>query len=169
MDLTAINTAMDAAFSAALENPQNVAPNQVGGEPNQTVQTVVYQAPEGNGFRVIGRVKAGNFSAIKIRNHGPDSLSERDWPAEGIEAAAAAYIQRCIKSGEGAVERAGYTASRLVTCMDLLFQVKEAGALALHPKLVTSYAWLQAVKAAAVAGETMFPPCPHTFEEVVSE
>jgi len=169
MDLTAINLAIDAAFAASLAYPQKVAPTQVGDYTNQTVQTVTYVAPTGSGFRVIGRIKVGNFSASKVRNHGPETNSEKDWPAEGIEAAAAAYIQRCIKFGEATVERAGYTASRLVTCMDLLFQVKEAGSLAAHPKLVATYAWLQGVKMVAVAGEIMFQPCPHTFEEVVSE
>jgi hypothetical protein len=169
MDLTAINSAMDAAFSTALANPQKAAPAQVGDDPNQTVQTVTYVAPTGSGFRVIGRIVVGGFSATKVRNHGPDTKSERDWPSEGIEAAAGAFIQRCIRSGEVAVERAGFTASRLVTCMDLLLQIKEAGTLAAHPKLVATYGWLQTVKAMSVAGQQMLPNCPHTFEEVVSE
>lgn len=169
MGLTAINSAMDAAYVTALANPQKVAPAQVGDDPNQTVQTVTYVAPTGSGFRVVGRIKVGNFSATKVLNHGPDTKSERDWPAEGIEAANAAFLKASIKAGELAVERAGFSASRLVACMDLLLQIKEAGTLAAHPKLVVTYGWLQTVKAMSVAGQQMIPKCPHTFEEVVSE
>ncbi len=160
---------MQAAYDAALVNPVKQSPSQVGDDPNQTVQTDVYQAPTGSGFRVVGRIKVGNFSAIRVRNHGPDTASERDWPVEGIEAAVAAFIERSIKAGEAAVERAGFTASRLVTCMDLLLQTKEANALASKPKLVALYTWLQTVKGMAIAGSVSFPPAPHTFEEVVSE
>jgi hypothetical protein len=75
-----------------------------------------------------------------------------------------------IVQGEQWVESQGYSAARLVTCFDLLLQVKEADpTLATRPKLVATYTWLQTVKGMAVAGLTTFPPAPHTFEEVVTE
>lgn len=74
-----------------------------------------------------------------------------------------------IKAGESFVERSGYGASRLVTCMDLLLQAKEAGTVADKPKLVATYQWLQTVKGAALAGSISFPPVPFSFEEVISE
>lgn len=78
-------------------------------------------------------------------------------------------IPECIKLCEQHVEQSGFTASRLVTLMDLLMQVKEADALATRPKLVALYTWLQTVKATAIAGSVIFPPAPHTFEEVITE
>ena len=169
MNLTAINSAMQAAYDAALVNPLKQAPTQVGDDPNQTVQVVIYQAPTGSGFRVIGRIKVGGYVATKVLNHGPDTGSARDWPVEGIEAAAAAHVSRCVQAGEALVERSGFSAARLVTLMDLLMTTKEANALGSRPKLVALYTGLQTVKQTALAGSITFPPAPHTFEEVVSE
>jgi len=92
-------------------------------------------------------------------------------PSEDEEAAEATVIETPdpIALGEAWVRGAGLTAARLVTLMDLLLQTKEADALASKPKLTALYTWLQTVKAMAVAGQTAFPPAPHTFEEVVSE
>lgn len=74
-----------------------------------------------------------------------------------------------IKEGERHVESQGYSAARLVTCMDTLLQVKEANALPSHPKLTAVYAWLQTVKATALQGSVQFASAPHTFEEVMAE
>lgn len=74
-----------------------------------------------------------------------------------------------IEAGERHVERQGFGASRLVTCMDLLLQSKEAGTLADKPKLVAVYQWLQQVKGTALAGSMTFAPAPFSFEEVLSE
>ena len=169
MNLETINSAMQAAYDAALVNPVKQAPAQVGDDPNQTVQTVVYVAPNGTGFRIVGRIKVGGFVATKVMNFGPDTGSVRDWPAEGIEAAAAAHVSKCVQAGEALVERSGFSAARLVTLMDLLMTTKEANALGSRPKLVALYAWLQTVKATALAGSVQFSAAPFTFEEVVSE
>lgn len=67
------------------------------------------------------------------------------------------------------IERSGYSASRLVTCFDLLLQAKESSTLSDKPKLSTTYQWLQTVKGTALAGSISFPPAPHTFEEVINE
>ena len=74
-----------------------------------------------------------------------------------------------IAFGEKYVADSGLSAARLVTLMDLLLTTKEANMLEKKPKLVTLYTWLQTVKAMSVAGNVAFPPCPHTFEEVLSE
>lgn len=85
------------------------------------------------------------------------------------ERAASMTPEEKIRYGEQFVEQAGFSAARLVTLMDLLLQTKEANALGSKPKLVALYTWLQTVKGMAIAGQTAFPPAPHTFEEVVSE
>ena len=168
MDLTPINSAMDAAFSAALANPQKVVATPVNGDPNQTVQTETYVAPTGSGFRVVGRIKVGNFMAIKVRNHGPDTKSERDWPAEGIEAAAAAHVQRCIAGAEAHIARSFST----LILMDGLKRIMAATAtntLASIPKTGAVATWVETVKQTALAGSNRFPPAPFTVAEVLGE
>lgn len=170
MDLTPINQAIEAAFAAALANggqrqmPQTIAENV-------TLQTDTYVAPAGSGFRVVCRVKVpeANFTATRVRNHGPDTASERDWPAEGIEAAAQAHVARCVQSGADYVTRKGFDTDKKVILLNKLLKAKEADALASVPKLVALYGWMETVQQMAVAGQTMFPACPHTFEEVIAE
>jgi hypothetical protein len=82
MNLEPINSAMQAAYDAALVNPVKQAPAPVGDDPTQTVQTVVYEAPTGSGFRIVGRIKVDNYTALRVTNHGPDTKSARDWPAD---------------------------------------------------------------------------------------
>jgi len=74
-----------------------------------------------------------------------------------------------IALGAAWVRSAGYGADEKVICLNKLLKVKDANELATHPKLVATYTWLETVQAMAVAGQTAFPPAPHTFEEVVSE
>jgi hypothetical protein len=176
MNLTAINSAMQAAFDAALVNPVKQAPTQVGDDPNQTVQTVVYEAPTGSGFRVVGRIKVGNYTATKVLNHGPDEASVKDWPTEGIEAAAEAYFaartqrQRAskIKAAEAHVLK-WFTPLGVSALQDKLLEKKEAGELANYPKLVAVYTWMKTIQATALAGSITFPDSPHTFDEVLAE
>jgi hypothetical protein len=78
-------------------------------------------------------------------------------------------LSKKIEMGESHVERQGFGASRLVTCMDLLLQAKEAGTIADKPKLVAVYQWLQQVKGTALAGSITFAPAPFSFEQVLSE
>ncbi len=170
MDLTPINQAIDAAYAAALANGgQRVLPQTIA--ENVTLQTDTYVAPTGSGFRVVCRVKVpeANFTATKVRNHGPDTASERDWPAEGIEAAAQAHVARCIAAGAAHVVRAGFDADKKVILLNKLLKAKDANALASIPKLVALYGWMETVQGMAIAGQTAFPKCPHTFEEVIAE
>lgn len=168
MDLTAINSTMDAAFSAALANPQKAAPAQVGDDPNQTVQTDTYVAPTGSGFRVVGRLKVGGYTAICVRNHGPDTKSERDWPSEGIEATAAAHVQRCIAGAETHIARS-FSTLILMDGLKRIMAAIAAGTLASIPKTVAVATWVETVKQTALAGSNRFPPAPFTVAEVLAE
>jgi hypothetical protein len=168
MDTSKIEEAMEAARLEALTEPQRVPPAPVDGDPDQTVEVQTYEAGGVPGFRVVGRIRVGGYMAVRVMNHGPDTRSEREWPGD-IEAAAAAYLSRCIVAGERHVERQGYTAARLVTCFDLLLRAKEAGVLEQRPKLVAVYGWLQGVKAVAASGRAVFPPAPHKFEQLLAE
>lgn len=76
---------------------------------------------------------------------------------------------RCIAAGESHVKAAGYNADRKVILLNKLLKAKDADALASVPKLLTLYAWMEGVQAAAVAGETNFAAAPYSFEEVVAE
>lgn len=183
MNLSPINAAIDAAFATALANGgQRVTPATIA--PNVTLQTDTYVGPAGSGFRVVCkiRVPAANFTATRVRNHGPDTTSEREWPAEGIEVAARAHVARCIQAGLEFVQKKGFDAIKLLKLSTELQKAKEAAALAgtppedipaaiaaARPKMAALYAWTEAVSAMAIAGQTMFPQPPHTFEEVIAE
>lgn len=172
MNTSSIDTAIDLACAAAMAqmpNPQRVMPQAIA--PNVTLQTDTYVAPTGNGFRVVARVKVpeANYTATRVRNHGPDTTSEQAWPAEGIEAAAKAHVARCIAAGAAFVKWVGFDADKKVILLNKLLSVKEADKLAEYPKLAALYAWMETVQGMAVAGQTNFPPHPHTFEEVIAE
>jgi hypothetical protein len=169
MNLTAINSAIDAAYAAALSNPQRVLPQTIA--ENVTLQTDIYVAPTGSGFRVICRIKVpeANFTAVRVKNHGPDTASEQDWPVEGIEAAAKSHVARCIALGEDHVIRSGFTADRKVILLNKLLKVKEDSAVADFPKLTALYTWMETVQQMAVSGQTFLPKAPYSFEEVIKE
>lgn len=170
MNLAPLNAAIDASYATALANggqrqmPQTIAENV-------TLRTDTYVAPAGPGFRVVCTVAVPsvNFRVSRVKNHGPDTASERDWPAEGIEAAAQAHVARCIAAGAAHVTRAGFDADKKVILLNKLLKAKETDTLASVPKLVALYTWMETVQGMAIAGQTMFPPRPHTFEEVIAE
>jgi len=171
MNLTAINSAIDAAYAAALANGGQRSMRQTIA-PNVTLQTDTYVAPDGAGFRVVARVMVpeANFTAIRVRNHGPNTSSERDWPSEGIEAAAKAHIVRCIQSGADHVNNNGFDADRKVILLNKLLKAKEENAVANFPKLTALYGWMETVQGMAISGRAiLFPTPPYTFEEVISE
>jgi len=89
-----------------------------------------------------------------------------------------AEIEAEVTSGPSPEEKIGlakahvaqsFDAFDLISMMDKLAQVKDVDALAANPKLVATYTWIQTVQGMAVAGQTAFPPAPHTFEEVIRE
>lgn len=95
------------------------------------------------------------------------SLGPRPAPEE-IEAATMSP-EAAVAAGAAHVLRAGFDADRKVILLNKLLKAKDAGALASVPKLVALYGWMETVQGMAVAGQTMFPACPHTFEEVIAE
>ncbi len=160
---------MDAAFAAALANPQRVMPATIA--PNVTLQTDTYVAPTGSGFRVVCKIKVpeANFTATRVRNHGPDAASEREWPVGGIEVAAKSHLARCIEVGAAHVIRAGFDADKKVILLNKLLKAKETGTVADYPKLVALYDWMETVQQMAVSGNTFFPRAPYAFDEVIAE
>lgn len=169
MDLTPLNQVIDEAFDAALTFPQLVAEHEIA--TNVTLRTETYVAPDGDGFRVICCVKVpeANFSVSRVRNHGPDTGSEIEWPEGGIEAAVQNHVASCICSGESFVKAQGFTADRKVILLNKLLKVKENFNLANYPKLIAVYEWMEQVQTMAVAGNNFFPSAPFTFEEVIRE
>jgi hypothetical protein len=87
MNLTAINSAIEVAYANALANGgQRVMPHAI--EPNVTIQTDEYTSISGDGFRVVCIIKGQNgASVIRVKNYGPDTNSEKEWPSEGVEVA----------------------------------------------------------------------------------
>lgn len=96
-----------------------------------------------------------------------ESLGPRPTRQE-IEAAEP-FAASAIEQGGAWVVAQGFDADRKVILLNKLLKVKERGATADYPKLVALYTWMETVQAMAVAGQTDFPPAPHTFEEVVAE
>lgn len=172
MDLTTINEAIEDAFDIALDampTPERVEASDIG--ENVSLATETYTTPDESGFVVVCtlRFPEVNFSITRCKQHGPSAFMERDWPAEGIEAAVQGHVARCIAVGEAHVRRAGFNADRKVILLNKLLKAKEADALASVPKLVALYGWMEATQAAAVSGQTGFAAAPYSFEEVVTE
>jgi len=80
MDLTSINSAIDAAYATALTNGGKRALPYILAE-SATLRTDTYISQNGNGFRIVCIIKNNNNKTVttRIRNHGPDTESERDW------------------------------------------------------------------------------------------
>jgi hypothetical protein len=74
-----------------------------------------------------------------------------------------------VAIGQKFVVAQGYGADEKIICLNKLLKIQGEGTMVEHPKLVTTYTWLETVQAMAVAGSIQFPPAPHTFEEVVAE
>jgi len=82
MDTSVVDAAMQPAFAAALQNPQRVRRQWINS--TATLQTDTYDSPGGSGFRVVGRIwdAATGVSVARVLNHGPDTGSACDWPAD---------------------------------------------------------------------------------------
>lgn len=93
MDLTTINLAINTAYNAAIANGGLGAAPQVIA-PNVTLHTEPYVSTEGSGFRIVCIVKREDGAiVVRVKNYGPDTNSEIEWPQEGIEVA----LQNAIK------------------------------------------------------------------------
>jgi hypothetical protein len=87
MNLNAINSAIDTAYNTAIANGGQSVRSQVIA-PNVTIRTVSYVSMNGSGFRVVCFIKREDGAFImRVKNHGPDIKSEKQWPAEGVEVA----------------------------------------------------------------------------------
>ena len=89
--------------------------------------------------------------------------------AQVAAARAARQSRKAIERGAAHVRNAGFDADRKVILLNKLLKAKEENTVANFPKLVALYTWMETVQGAAVAGQTMFPSCPHTFQEVMTE
>lgn len=74
-----IDAAIDAAYAAALANPQRQPAQPVNGDPSATVRVDTYTSTIGSGFCVVGQVVLGDIVLKKVRQHGPDTASEHGW------------------------------------------------------------------------------------------
>lgn len=86
MNINQINQLIDEAYEAALLNPTTVARHYIFD--NVSLQTDIYTSPYGDGFRIVCIISdnEGRF-IMRVKNHGPDILSEIEWPNENIETA----------------------------------------------------------------------------------
>jgi len=105
---------MDAAFAVALSTPQRVSPTQVGDDPNQSVRTDTYTAPTGAGFRVVGTITEHGCNVSCVRNHGPDTRSERSWPTD-FDTEIAQQLALKLASAKTAKAREIYNTGRAAT------------------------------------------------------
>jgi len=82
MQTATLDAAADAAFAEAVQNPVRVPRHWIAD--NATLQTDTYVAPDGVGFRVVCRIvdALSGVAVARVRNYGPDTDSERPWPAD---------------------------------------------------------------------------------------
>lgn len=119
-------------------------------------------------FLIDGELKTMQEKIELERATRKSEMEAKRAEAEAVRLATMTPLDK-IKAGENFVAASGFSASRLVTLLDLMLTAKEAGTLESKPKLVALYTWLQTIKATALAGSITFPSIPYSFEEVVSE
>jgi hypothetical protein len=80
VNIAYLDAVVEAEYQAAVLNPERRHPVEV--LPNVTVQTDLYVAPEGQGFRVVCNVADPTTFAVvsRVKNYGPDAQSETPWP-----------------------------------------------------------------------------------------
>jgi hypothetical protein len=79
MNTEIIDNEIDKLYNLSLNSPQIIPPYFVGENQNYIVSVDTYTSLEGNGFRVVGKLKEDGKTYIRVKNHGPDVNSERDW------------------------------------------------------------------------------------------
>ena len=145
-----------------------VSPNAITGNPEGT--TVVEITDE-----QAAQVEAGRTSTPRVLYFWQDgaliTMAERQAALQAARLAERAALMTPTEKLQLAKAHVAQTfdAFDLISMMDKLAQAKEANTLAANPKLVATYAWIQTVQGMAVAGQTAFPPAPHTFLEVRAE
>lgn len=113
--------------------------------------------------------KNGLKGKIVERGFGTEATSEAAFAtAHGITPAVLTQAE-CIALGQQHVASHGYGPDEKIICLNKLLKMKEAGDPQNHPKMLAVYTWMETVQAMAVAGQSLFPPAPHSFEEVIAE
>lgn len=169
MNIEQINQLIEEAYQSALNNPQRVLPYNISD--NVTLQTDLYSSDEGNGFKIVCVINFPNinYSVYKVRNYGPDTTSEIDWPSEGIEQSAKNHVAKCIHLGSLFVLEKGFDADKKVILLNKLLNLKEQNLLESKPKLTALYQWFNSIEQEAISGKQFFSEPPYSFEEVISE
>lgn len=173
MDTTLIDSALQAAVTAATDNPQRIASAAVAGWPVENgtsamIQTDLYRTISGTGFKVTGTIVFPNgYRAQRIVDVGPNASQSKEWPKD-IEAAATEYGAKQVHNALLFVARHFSQAEQTA----LLFKwggVVSSGDVEQHPKLAAFAAWIASVSTAALTGQ-MFPQPPSsTFVELMAE
>jgi len=169
MNIEQLNQIIETLYQQTLQNPQRVEPYNI--TDNITLQVDTYSSPNGDGFYVICTVNTPNlnYKVTRIRNYGPNSKNEKDWPEEGIQKSIQNYISNCILKASVFINKHGFDADKKVILLNRLLNIKEQGLLATKPKLVSLYEWFNTIEQKALSGELVFTTPPYTFEEVISE
>jgi hypothetical protein len=66
-------------YNQSLEDAQIISSYFVRGNKNFICEVETYTSLEGDGFRVVGKLKENGKTYIRVKNHGPDINSERAW------------------------------------------------------------------------------------------
>lgn len=169
MNIEQLNQAIETLYQQTLQNPQRVDPYNI--TDNITLQVDTYSSPNGDGFYVICKVNTPNinYTVSRIRNYGPNSKNEKNWPEEGIEQSIKNYISNRILKASVFVNKHGFDADKKVILLNRLLNIKEQGLLTTKPKLVSLYEWFNNIEQLAISGEMVLPNPPYTFEEVLAE
>jgi hypothetical protein len=79
MNTEIIDNEINLLYNQSLDNPQIIPPYFIDGNEDYICEVETYESLEGNGFRIVGRLKENGKTYIRIKNYGPDVNSERAW------------------------------------------------------------------------------------------
>lgn len=79
MNTKIIDKEIQILFDQSLDDPQIIPPYFVRGNTNLICEVQTYTSLNGNGFRVVGKLKESNKTYIRVKNYGPDIHSEMSW------------------------------------------------------------------------------------------
>lgn len=176
MNTSTIDTAIEQAYNAALNNPnlfnyeetKNLffqPPTPLEGDANKTVEVHVYRHVSGQkGFRVVGRIKSGLCVVTRIKNYGPDTESEKPWPSD-IDAAIDEFNKQRLQIAQQYINQY-FDAFTLVELSKKL----AAGSFQQYPKIAATLEWMDQVKLLVLNQQNpTFPAPPYSAAEVLAE
>lgn len=79
MNTKIIDKEIQILFDQSLEDPQIIPPYFVRGNKNLIAEVQTYTSLEGDGFRIVGKLKENGKTYIRVKNYGPDIHSEMSW------------------------------------------------------------------------------------------